>query len=667
MARAEASAGMEANVAIINASSTQTLLSALAQAKPGDVIRLASGTYANVAIKGLNIAGNVTIMSADASRPAVLLDLSIKSSQGLTFSNLTFSETKPSSDYGFTVSGSSNIQFDHLKVSGPANIGSGAESSLMQIRSSTGVTVSNSEFSNGNYAISLIDTSGTVIKGNFFHDIRTDGVRGGGNSNITISGNLFTDFYPAAGDHSDAIQLWTTNTSATARNIVITDNVVVRGDGRPIQGVFLRDTFDQMPFENVTVTGNLVVGGVYNGISVDGATSGLIANNEVYGLPDQRSSIRTGKAGGVVVRDNVATDYVSDLAELANTNGNRVVLSASDKGSSQVYGWAASHSLFGKNWAASPAQLLSLLDLPAYSGQAQRQETAIVGSAADDRLAVAAVGNSTVDGGAGSDVIMGGGAAGTSHILRGGAGDDVYILKSVSETVIELANGGNDTVRVGFDYTLPDFVENLRLDSGGLTGTGNALANRISGSIGDDRIFSLAGDDMVQGADGNDQISGGDGRDTLRGDAGNDSLFGERDDDMLYGGDGNDILSGGAGADILEGGAGSDQLTGGAGADMFRLRPDDLGAGSVDTITDFTRGTDVIALNLIDANANSAATNDAFRFIGTRAFSGTAGELRFDVSGGHATVYGDVNGDRVADFVLIVQNQTTLSANDFIL
>lgn len=62
--------------------------------------------------------------------------------------------------------------------------------------------------------------------------------------------------------------------------------------------------------------------------------------------------------------------------------------------------------------------------------------------------------------------------------------------------------------------------------------------------------------------------------------------------DMLRGGDGADDLSGGAGADTLTGGAGYDVLTGGAGADRFQFAVD----GSVDLVTDFTAGSDTLAL-----------------------------------------------------------------------
>jgi Ca2+-binding RTX toxin-like protein len=104
------------------------------------------------------------------------------------------------------------------------------------------------------------------------------------------------------------------------------------------------------------------------------------------------------------------------------------------------------------------------------------------------------------------------------------------------------------------------------MGAGNDTVTGNALANVISGGVG------------------NDVLNGDAGNDTLNGDAGNDSLNGGIGNDTLNGGLGNDTLTGDAGDDILVGGAGVDILTGGAGNDKFRFNSF---AEGVDIIKDF--------------------------------------------------------------------------------
>jgi Bacterial Ig domain/RTX calcium-binding nonapeptide repeat (4 copies) len=87
--------------------------------------------------------------------------------------------------------------------------------------------------------------------------------------------------------------------------------------------------------------------------------------------------------------------------------------------------------------------------------------------------------------------------------------------------------------------------------------------------------------------------NGGNGIDTLNGGAGKDTLSGGNGNDILNGNAGGDILNGDNGDDLLNGGAGNDTLTGGNGADRFVIAS---GAGT-DTITDFKKGTDLIALS----------------------------------------------------------------------
>ncbi len=153
--------------------------------------------------------------------------------------------------------------------------------------------------------------------------------------------------------------------------------------------------------------------------------------------------------------------------------------------------------------------------------------------------------------------------------------------------------------------------------------------------------------------------------------SGNDMIDGTRYDDVLQGRGGNDALNGFAANDKLEGGIGADILTGGAGRDTFVYRNlTDSTAQKIgrDTITDFeaTKTGDKIHLSLIDANI-ATAKNDAFQFIGTKAFSGHAGELRYQKTAADTYVYADVNGDKVADFGIHLDGALTLDKGFFVL
>jgi parallel beta-helix repeat protein len=177
-------------------------------------------------------------------------------------------------------------------------------------------------------------------------------------------------------------------------------------------------------------------------------------------------------------------------------------------------------------------------------------------------------------------------------------------------------------------------------------------AHEAGGGGGDD-------DDGVGGDGG--LVTGTARNDRLFGSAGNDTVVGGAGNDNLYGRGGADLLQGGLGRDTLVGGAGEDTLEGGGAADRFVFRG---AAGAAnDEILDFSRNQgDKIDLSGIDAHAGQSG-NQAFAFIGAKAFDGKAGQLQYL----NGTISGDVNGDRVADFQIDIANGQALGAIDFIL
>jgi Ca2+-binding RTX toxin-like protein len=132
-------------------------------------------------------------------------------------------------------------------------------------------------------------------------------------------------------------------------------------------------------------------------------------------------------------------------------------------------------------------------------------------------------------------------------------------------------------------------------------------------------------------------------------------LSGMAGDDSLLGLEGNDILIGGSGADSLKGGPGSDVF-------LYQSVSDSI-ASAMDRIVDFATG-DKIDLSQIDANSG-AANDQAFAFVGTNAFTGTAGELRYEISGGATYVYGDTDGDGSADLVIMLAGSHAMAGADF--
>jgi Ca2+-binding RTX toxin-like protein len=184
------------------------------------------------------------------------------------------------------------------------------------------------------------------------------------------------------------------------------------------------------------------------------------------------------------------------------------------------------------------------------------------------------------------------------------------------------------------------------------------------GALTDTQALAVTVTNIVDGV----TVTGTGGGNTLTGTVAEDTLRGLGGNDILTGGAGADLLDGGTGNDNLVGGAGADMLIGGAGADRFVFTSlADSTAGTRDVISDFSRA-EKDRISLSDLDANSIAGGDQkFAFIGTAAFSGVAGQLHYQHSGGSTIITGDVNGDAIADFVIQLSGLVSLSTGDFLL
>lgn len=244
---------------------------------------------------------------------------------------------------------------------------------------------------------------------------------------------------------------------------------------------------------------------------------------------------------------------------------------------------------------------------------------------------------------------------------------------------LKYENGGGgfvssvDGIAGGFTIANGVVIENAKGGSGDDRIIGNAAANVLRGRGGNDDIDGGNGADTIKGNRGADELSGGRGTDRILGGSGADQITGNGGADILIGGsgadrivgnNGRDNLIGGGGADTLKGGGGSDILTGGKGSDTFVFTGLSQSRNNkVDQITDFHRGHDQIDVSSIDAISNRGG-NQTFDFIGTSGFN-AAGQIRITRDGGDIVVQADVNGDGRADFEIIVEDISMLSASDF--
>jgi Ca2+-binding RTX toxin-like protein len=262
--------------------------------------------------------------------------------------------------------------------------------------------------------------------------------------------------------------------------------------------------------------------------------------------------------------------------------------------------------------------------------QGHAGEDVLSGGANDDRLN-GDDGKDSLDGGDGNDTMTGGADDDT---MRGGGGDDIYRVDATGDRVIENADEGTDRVIARADFTLWAHLEKLTLEGSANEGTGNALANIITGAQANDTLAGLGGHDRLLGQSGNDRLDGG------------------------------------SGDDLLTGGAGRDTLTGGTGRDVFVFVDGDVigsSRGGADRITDFEASlNEKVRLDGIDADSGTEG-HQAFTFIGSGGFTGVAGQLHAVQASGNTYVEGDTDGDGAADFFIRLDGLHTLAVSDFVL
>jgi Ca2+-binding RTX toxin-like protein len=251
--------------------------------------------------------------------------------------------------------------------------------------------------------------------------------------------------------------------------------------------------------------------------------------------------------------------------------------------------------------------------------------------------------------------------AGGADLMEGGLGDDIYVIDHAGDAAVEAAGGGTDTVLASVAATLGEALENLVLTgAAALSGTGNALANRITGNAAANVLAGGEGDDILTGGGGADTIDGGAGAadvavfagsfaaygfarsgavftvsggadgpdqvqgveifrfadgdrsafeiasklptqqdDWLVGTAGEDEIDALAGHDTVEGLGGKDYLKGGAGNDHMMGGADEDKLEGGDGADTLDggAGKDDMAGGAGDDTYILDSAEDVVIEN----------------------------------------------------------------------
>jgi Ca2+-binding RTX toxin-like protein len=315
----------------------------------------------------------------------------------------------------------------------------------------------------------------------------------------------------------------------------------------------------------------------------------------------------------------------------------------------------------------------------------------------DENYIIGFGGDDIIDGGAGNDRINGGAGADT---LIGGAGiDNLFYEGSDVGVTVDLSLDGVGQVSAGdASGDIISGFENVYGTEFGDTLTGNGDRNFLLGLDGDDTINGGGGNDVVRGGTGADTLVGGAGADLLQyagstagvsinldadaagfqqasgGDAEGDiisefeNVYATNYDDVLVGNGSRNILYSYGGNDILDGGAGNDALRGGAGEDTFVFSTT-LGAGNVDSISDFNSADDTIQLDSSVFAGLEAGALDATEFLSNDTGIAETAEQHIIYDNVSGNLYFDSDGSGAAESVLFATLSAglVLDENDFIL
>jgi serralysin len=262
----------------------------------------------------------------------------------------------------------------------------------------------------------------------------------------------------------------------------------------------------------------------------------------------------------------------------------------------------------------------------------------------------------------GIETIMFGGVIGTSgnDVINGTALDDVLVGLGGNDVLNgldgnDLLNGGagDDGLDggVGIDTaSYSDATKGVKV---------NLSLTTIQNTVGDGRD-TLTNIENLIGSALADKLTGSSGDNTLDGGLGNDKLYGSDGDDHLIGGNGNDILDGGVDADLMEGGIGNDKYYVDDARDVVIENGPADGADWVYASVDFTLGDNVEKLTLT-SSANVDGTGNELDNV----ITGNNGDNRINGGAGKDVLTGGLHADTfVFDVLETTANKDTIK--DFV-
>lgn len=230
----------------------ETLQSVLSGATAGDTIRLASGTYAAVTVRGKDWTPAVTVEAGTAR----ITSVDLRQVAGLTWRGGVF-DGNDTEKAGVRAISSQRIGIEGTRMS---------------------------RYLRGGIIFS--EVSDARLVSNEISDSGSDGIDIALSRRILIDRTTCRGFKPTKGAHPDCIQLWSRPNVPPTADITIT-NTRSEGDN---QGISLfnhvRNGVDDGGFDRITISNNVVRSMQYNGIAVGDCRGCVVRDNRVESMPN---------------------------------------------------------------------------------------------------------------------------------------------------------------------------------------------------------------------------------------------------------------------------------------------------------------------------------------------------------------------------------------------
>jgi Ca2+-binding RTX toxin-like protein len=353
------------------------------------------------------------------------------------------------------------------------------------------------EYTLANYTLLASGAPTTTIAGTASADTLTgttgNDLLGGAGGADTMTGGLGDDTYIVTDPNANVVESYgggvdTVISTVTYKlpdyveNLTLTGSAAINGTGNSEANIIIGND-----------AANIITGGVGNDILTGGGGADTFVINSGDGS-DIITDFTPGSAAGhdVVQLNGFAFTSFNDIKAAMTQVGNDVYLALTSQ-DTLVFRNATISAFTSDNFQL-PGSLPVGGTITSWINGSTSSHI-VYGTAANDKIT----------------------ALNYDDTLVGWTGDDTYVVNNVNQKITENPGGGIDSVEAWTSYTLSANVENLTLMMGGLTGTGNDLANRMVGSSGNDVLNGAGGDDWLFGGAGNDTfIYGiGSGHDTI--------------------------------------------------------------------------------------------------------------------------------------------------------